>query len=337
MFEYNGVEVANSIKTIEWHADYGGFGYVDSTGCGGSGGGFPIFPFGTTEVLALMEGRVVVGFEVVQDFRMSNWGNSCNYRYQQHMQFFDDGRWRVVTSAFGKGCGTDSLYRPVVRIDVDVDGANNDTYARYDGTSYVDQTVEEYWVPYAQLGHGPHQFSAEGYNATILDDNGSGYYMEMGQGQFGDNGRGDDAFVYVTRHRASEGDTDLGVLGSCCNDDYRQGPHQYVNGESIDSTNIVLWYVPQSLTDVTPGDYYCWTVSGDPNPETYPCFSGPMFHPYAVAGDPPEADFSWSMPAVAGESVAFTNESTGTEPIDYIWDFDDGTARCDCREPNARV
>ncbi|MCB0028664.1 MAG: hypothetical protein KDE28_12195, partial [Anaerolineales bacterium] len=43
--------------------------------------------------------------------------------------------------------------------------------------------------------------------------------------------------------------------------------------------NIVLWYVSQALTDTSSGNMYCWTVTGEPTPETYPCFTGPMFSP----------------------------------------------------------
>jgi hypothetical protein len=34
-------------------------------------------------------------------------------------------------------------------------------------------------------------------------------------------------------------------------------------------------------TEVGSGKNYCWTVHGDPNPETYPCPAGPMFVPMA--------------------------------------------------------
>jgi hypothetical protein len=50
-----------------------------------------------------------------------------------------------------------------------------------------------------------------------------------------------------------------------------------VNAGAIAGENLVLWYVPQMVTDASAPDYYCWTVSGEPNPETYPCFAGPRF------------------------------------------------------------
>jgi PKD repeat protein len=319
---YDGVPVLTSVKLIQWNADYGSNGFVDSTGCGGGGGGFPIYPYGDTQVIDILDGQSTgVGFEIVQDFRMGNWGNTCNYRYEQHIQFFNDGRFRVVSGAFGKGCGTNALYRPIVRIDIGVAGDEGDAFARWDGMQWVQLVTEDYLVPYTEMGHGPHEFTPEGYNWLVSDQEGTGYYIEMSTGQFGDDGRGDDPFVYVTRHHADEGDSDLGALGLCCEDNHEQGPNNYVNSESVLDENIVLWYVPQMLTDVTPGAYHCWTISGEPNPETYPCWSGPMFSPFDQTVI---AAFVHNGPVNVGETAVFTNTSSSAFPLDYIWDFGDG-------------
>ncbi|MCB9134591.1 MAG: carboxypeptidase regulatory-like domain-containing protein [Anaerolineales bacterium] len=279
---YNGVPVMTSVKVVEQHADYGSSGYQDSTGCGGGGGGFPIYPYGDTVILDLLdENTNVIGFEVVQDFRMGSWGNSCNYRYDQRIQFFTDGRFRVVSSAYGKGCGTNATYRPVVRMDLAINGDDNDNFAYYDGTQWVDVTTETYRVPYTETGHGPHYIDENGYSWKVYDTDGTGYYIEQDVGQFL-NGRGDNPFLYPVLHHANEGDTDLPVFSSgCCNDNHMQGPHLYLNNENIVNQNIVLWYVPQAVTDAVAPDYYCWTLQGEPNPVTYPCFMGPMFHPIA--------------------------------------------------------
>jgi hypothetical protein len=270
----------------------------------GGGGGFPIYPYEETEVLDLVDSdNNVIGFEVVQDFRMGNWGGSCNYRYDQRIQFFNDGRFRVVSGAYGKGCGNNATYRPVVRIDMAVNGLENDSFATWNGEDWLPNSTE-FW----QLQAAP--YTAEGYRWKVWDAAGMGYYLEPGRGQFGDNGRGDFAYIYVTQHKANEGDTDLGVIGSCCNSDHQQGPHNYVNGESIANQNIVIWYVPQMVTDVTPGNMYCWTVTGGANPETYPCFAGPMFVPFApevpdlfgVTLHPPAA----AQSGEPGEVVSYT-------------------------------
>lgn len=325
---YNGIPVMTSVKVVEQHADYGSSGYQDSTGCGGPGGGFPIYPYGNTQILDLLDvSNNIIGFEVVQDFRMSNWGNSCNYRYDQHIQFYTDGRFRVVSSAYGKGCGTNATYRPVVRMDIAVNGDDNDNFAYYDGAQWVDVTTETYRTAYAD--HGPHFRDANGYAWKVYDADGSGYYIEQDLGQF-PNGNdiyqnpefGDNPFIYVTLHKPEEGDTDLPVFSSgCCNDNYMQGPHLYLNNENVANQNIVLWYVPQGITQPSGPNYYCWTLQGEPNPITYPCYMGPMFHP--IENTPMGASAgSISLQGRSDFSGAVVTATNGSTNIQYTANTD---------------
>ncbi len=264
---HNGVEALDSAKIVEWHVDYGSTGFTDATGCGGSG--YTILPSGETEVDSILDGADVIGFDVHQDFRMPNWGNNCNYRYQQHFQFFNDGRFRVVGAAYGRGCSMSGIYRPVVRLDLAVDGQAGDSFAAWNGVHWQARPTEGWWPQTATV-------TPEGYQWRVTDASGMGYYIEPGAGQFDDAGQGDFALIYATQHHAAEGDTDMGAIGICCNDDEHQGPDQYVNAESIAGADLVLWYVAQLRTVVAPGSYYCWTVSTS---ETYPCPAGPMFVP----------------------------------------------------------
>ncbi|MCA9951691.1 MAG: hypothetical protein KDE48_18700 [Anaerolineales bacterium] len=315
--KFGGKDVVTSMKLLEWHAHYpGNWGYVDYTGCGGGSGGFPIYPYGDTQVNDMYDDTTYIGFEVVQDFRMSNWGNSCNYRYEQHFQFFTDGRWRVATAAFGQGCGNDTTqeatYRPVIRIDIAADGAADDSIAVWNGTSWDDQTTEAWW-----LQSGP--YTTEGYRYRVLDQGGDGYYVEPGQGQFGDGGTGDNAYLYATLYKTSEGAIDMSSIGNCCTGNYQQGPEGYINSENISSKDIVLWYVPQSETittwQVNQGQadaQYCWT---DNTNNTWPCVSGPMFVPVdscvaetavaptaaiAAAANGMDVELNWSDDAANG-------------------------------------
>ncbi|MCB8944288.1 MAG: PKD domain-containing protein [Ardenticatenaceae bacterium] len=328
---YNGQLVITSAKLLEWHVDYGTTGFEDVTGCGGGGGGFPIFPYGDTQVRDLLDEKAnVVGFEVVQDFRMLQWGQNCNYRYEQHYQFWADGRFRLASAAYGRGCGTHALYRPIVRLDLAAGGDDGgDNFAYWDGHQWVAQTAETYRVPYAEAGHGPHQLTAANTAWRITDTTGAGYLLEPAIGQFADGGRGDEPLVYVTLYKPEEGDVDMGVIGDCCADTHEHGPEKFIYGttsvpqmpEPITHTNLVLWYVPQMATDGDPGSYYCWTVTGEPNPETYPCFGGPLFHPIPAE---PVADFAVQEPVVAGQTAVFYNNSTGLNPITYTWSLGDG-------------
>ncbi len=312
---YEGTIALNNAKLVEWHADYGSSGYRDSTGCGGGGGGgFPIYPYGQTQQQDLLDGSDVIGFELVQDFRMGSWGNSCNYRYEQHYQFFNDGRFRVVAGAFGKGCGTNSLYRPLLMIDVAVDGDEGDSAARWDGSAWLPLDTELRMDP-------DNAVSPEGYGWMVTDESGAGYYVEPGRGQFGDRGLGDNEFVYIVQHQPIF-NTDMGTIGDCCND-FDHGPEEYVDGQSIANQNLVIWYVAQNQTNASAPNYYCWTVRGEPNPDTYPCFMGPMFTPIAEVVAP-TASFTHNGPVALGEMATFDSTATGSEPLSYLWDFGDG-------------
>lgn len=281
---YQGYQVLTSVKLVEWHVDYGETGFRDWAGCGP---GTPLLsqiaPYGETQIRDLLDGQdQYLGFELVQDFRMSNWGANCNYRYDQRLQFFVDGRFRVVSGAYGRGCGTNAVYRPVVRINLAIGNEADDNFAYWDGNGWVHLATEDYRTPTNDdPNHGPHQTTPEGFAWRVFDQSGMGYNVEMDVGQWeGADADGDLPFVYATLHDPAEGDSDLGWIGECCNDDHVQGPDKFVNGEAIANANLVLWYVPQAVTNANSPDFHCWTVSGEPNPETYPCFMGPMFHPF---------------------------------------------------------
>ncbi|MGE0640888.1 MAG: hypothetical protein AB7G12_00890 [Thermoanaerobaculia bacterium] len=275
---FHGSLVLTRAKIVEWHDDYGASGYVFTTGCSAGGGGFTIYPYGELQVLDLPgSADGVAGFEIVGDFRMGSWGSSCNLRFDVHYQFFENGNFRIAMGAYGKGCGSGNTYRPVLRIDIAEVDAADDVIARWNGSSWVDLTTEDYFVPYAEAGHGPHAYDPGGHVARILEQSsGSGHLLEVDRGHLADPDLLDEPFLYYTRFHADEGDAELPALGTCCNNDHQQGPQGYLNGESISGEDLVIWYVPQ-LETVTTVPYSCWTVSGEPNPETYPCFGGPLF------------------------------------------------------------
>jgi hypothetical protein len=116
---FEGGAVLRSAKVVEWHSDGGASGFLLVTGCGGPGGGFPIFPYGDAQVLDLPgSADGVAGFEIVADFRMAAWGSDCAFRFEQRFQFHEDGSFRVVAGAYGRHCSTSSINRPVLRIDL---------------------------------------------------------------------------------------------------------------------------------------------------------------------------------------------------------------------------
>src|SRR5690606_34015234 len=106
---------------------------------------------------------------------------------------------------------------------------------------------ETYRTPYTEPGHGPHHFNASGNGWFVFDESGSGYFIVGDQGQY-PRSRGAEPFFYITRHQVSEGDTDMGAIGTCCQNNHIQGPQAYLNDEHVAGENIVLWYVAQMLT-----------------------------------------------------------------------------------------
>lgn len=334
---FNGQAVLHSAKLVEWHVDYNGTyhiaGFLDVTGCGGTGGFF-VYPTGETALLDLVEGADVVGFELVQDFRMEEWGEPCNYRYEQRMQFYDDGRFRIVSGAYGRGCGFFPVYRPVVRIDLALDDAEQELTGIWSGERWTLPETELILSPDETLGEAGHAVAANGAMLWQMNQEGRGFYMIPGAGQFDDGGRGDMPFVYLTRFDPAEGAADLPLFGGlCCEDDHKQGPHLFVDNQRIQHEGVVLWYVAQHQTEVSTSDptqNYCWAwfEDGDSTnpPETAPCLGGPMFVPFDGSGEMKPGFEINQTTFQFPETAVFTNTSTSTGgfPYNFHWEFGDG-------------
>ena len=279
--QYNGKQVLKNAKVLDWHVSYSsreGFGYSDAIGC-------PLFSaavviaYNGPQIEPLVQNGQAVGFSVTQDFRQPPWPTPCNYRYVQRFEFYKDGRFRVAQADFGRGCGTDGMYRPVVRIDVDANGAGNaESVAEWDGAQWQTWDKEQWRL------QDDAKFTNEGYQYRVMGKDGSGFYVEPSRGQFGDGGRGDHAFTYFSTYKPEEGEQDTVTLGSCCNKDYKQGPENFIEpAEPLNDKNVVLWFVPQIKNDGNAGSEYCWAdtrvKNGVANVEVWPCWSGPMFVP----------------------------------------------------------
>lgn len=278
---FKGKPVISNAKVVDWHVSYSNtdsFGYSDAVGCP---------EFSQAAVLATSEPRVSeildngrsIGFALEQTFNSKQWPQPCNYNYLQRYEFYDDGRFRVTGASLGRGCGNNGTYRPVTRIALY--GSEN-TVHEWDGTNW-NAWKNEQW----KLQDSRTPYTKEGYQYKIMGAAGNGYYLEPGNGQFGDGGRGDNAYVYVTRLHADidEGEKDLVSIGPCCNNDHRQGPEKFIGAqpENIEKQSLVLWYVAQLKNDDSNGSKYCWAESylenGVYKTKTYPCISGPMFVP----------------------------------------------------------
>jgi hypothetical protein len=281
---YRGKPWLKSVKTVDWHVRYSWkdrYGYSDAVGC-------PMFSQAAVvaidppEFVDLLEEGKKVGFSLIQDFRSDQWPKPCNYYYRQRFDFYNDGRFRPVSASFGRGCGDDATYRPVTRIEF----AASAHVSQWSGTKW-ERWLREDWKLAEKLSAAPS-------GATLLFSGAENAATELVVNKGGwENSRGDNPLLYVTLHPADrdEGASDLPSIGTCCNQDHRQGPEKFMQPpESIPPQNtapLVLWYVAQLQNDSKPGSEYCWAdfvlTDGVYQPKAYPCFSGPLLRPVRIS------------------------------------------------------
>ena len=273
---FNGKPILTSAKLVDWHVSYSnseGFGYSDAVGC-------PYFS--QAAVVAAVEPKVSDikdGFSLTQKYYSDGYPTPCNYSYEQRYDFYSDGRFRVVVASLGRGCGNDGTYRPVTRIAF-ADAQNN--FAEWSGNDWKNWQTEAW-----QNQKSETIYTKENFQYKIANSSNQGFYIEANRGQFGDGGRGDNAFLYVTKNfpDRDEGESDLVTIASCCNTDYKQGPEKFIEPqpEPIQNSPLVVWYVPQLKNDSEKGKEYCWAESvvenGIYKVKEYPCYSGAMFVP----------------------------------------------------------
>ncbi len=278
---YKNNLVLNNAKIVDWHVSYSntdGFGYSDAVGCP---------EFSQAAVVAVSDPRIsdivdngqVIGFALEQNFSSEQWPMPCNYNYLQRYEFYKDGRFRSAGASLGRGCGNNGTYRPVMRFSF---AGNNNSFAEWNGSAWTNWKNEQWKLQQPNPSYDQHGALYKMYTAS-----GNGFYIEPGHGQFGDGGRGDNPFLYLTKLHADkdEGENDLVTIGPCCNTDYQQGPEKFIDvtPEGTENTDLVLWYVSQMKNDDTPGKEYCWSESylenGVYKTKVYPCLAGPMFIP----------------------------------------------------------
>lgn len=278
---FNNQLIINNAKLVDWHVSYSGtdgFGYSDAVGCP---------EFSQAAVVAVKEPEIsdlvadgkTVGFVIQQMYQSEQWPRPCNYNYVQRYEFYNDGKFRIAAASLGRGCGNDGTYRPVTRI---LFAGDQNNFTEWDGSNWQTWATEQWRLQNAQTKYTP-----QGFQYKIADSTGKGFFIEPGNGQFKDGGRGDNAFVYVTKFHVDkdEGETDMVTIGPCCNTDYHQGPEKFIESspENITNSKLVVWYVAQLKNDDTKGREYCWAESylenGVYKTRAYPCMSGPMFIP----------------------------------------------------------
>jgi mono/diheme cytochrome c family protein len=244
---YKGQLIFSSAKIGQveaWYPSWPG-GYRDEIGFSAS-----VPPFGDTQVEDLGD-----SFEVRQLFtEFTNWPNCiCCYRYEEIIRFYEDGRIEFRFVSHGPGCDDLSIYRPFWRIDVDLDGPDNDSVWLWEEASWNEASTEFETYPVVE------DLSPDGYKlATFDDDIHYRWFMERTDPLGLDEG-----YLFLLQFNENEGE---GPITTGPGDTFIP-PRQWIDGDSLSGENIVLWHVPL-LNQKRGGPYWCMP---DPEPAYSPC------------------------------------------------------------------
>lgn len=246
---YNDQLVFSSAKLGQveaWYPSWPG-GYRDEIGFAAS-----VPPFGDTKIEDYGD-----SFEVSQIFtEFTHWPNCiCCYRYEEIIHFYEDGRIEFRFVSHGPGCDDLSVYRPFWRIDVDLDGPENDSVWLWEETSWNESLTEFETYPIVD------DLSPDGYKLATFDgDLHYRWFMEPTDPLGLDEG-----YLFLLQFNENEGE---GPITPGPGDTFIP-PRQWIDGDPLSGENIVLWYVPL-LKQKRGGPYWCIP---DPQPAYSPCAS----------------------------------------------------------------
>ena len=246
---YKGRSIFRSAKIGQveaWYPSWPG-GYRDEIGSSAS-----VPPHGDTVVSDLGN-----GFEVRQFFtEFDRWPNCiCCYRYEEVLKFFDDGTMEFRFVSHGPGCDDLSVYRPFWRIDIDLDGPENDDVWLWKNFEWLEQALEFEEHPVTK------QVTADGDKLATFEGD-LHYRWKMVQT---DPLERDEGYLFLLKYNDNEGD---GPIITGPGDTYIP-PRQWINGDDLSGENIVLWHVP--LLKTIKGEP--WWCMPDPDPDFSPCES----------------------------------------------------------------
>lgn len=228
---YNDSLIFSNIKITQieaWYPSWPG-GYRDEIGFSAS-----VPPFGDTIVNELDD-----GFEVRQLFtEFTRWPNCiCCYRYEEIIRFFADGSFEPRFISYGPGCDDLSIYRPFWRINIDLDGPEDDRVWLWQETEWAEVTTEQELFPFVDdLGPDGFKLATGGgdllYRWAMLPTDPLGL---------------DEARFFILKENEMEGEQPLSPGPG----DTFQPPRQWLNDEPVFGENIVFWYVPLLKTKKT--------------------------------------------------------------------------------------
>ncbi len=253
---YKGKLVLKSAKLVDWHVNYpfgNGYGFSDAMGCPMYSSA-AVVAFNKPE-LRILEEKEIPGFQLIQDFRSPVWPLSCNYRYQNLFEFYEDGTFRVTGVNMGLGCGVGANYKPVFRCDL---------FGDENGVEHVEKWQSGKWETLSQEGwsYHPSEWLRDSLGAIykIGATDGQGYRVIPLNRWGKDRSRVDFSYSYVCSYHKEkeEGQSNMSTIGTHDAKNHKHGPDKFVNGELLSGGDVVLWYVPQMSNDSTEGSKYCW-------------------------------------------------------------------------------
>ncbi len=227
-----------------WYPSWPG-GYRDEIGFAAS-----VPPYGDTQITDLGD-----SFQVSQLFtEFTYWPNCiCCYRYEEIIRFYADGSFEPRFISHGPGCDDLSIYRPFWRIDLDLNGPENDSVWVWQENQWVEATTEMEIYPFVD------DLSPEGNKvATIDGDVSYRWHMERTDPLGLDSMR-----FFILQKKEGEGDGPI-VTGP---GDTFQPPRQWIDGDPVSGGDVVFWYVPLLKTK-KGGPWWC---APDPEPDFSPC------------------------------------------------------------------
>ncbi|HEX6387488.1 MAG TPA: hypothetical protein VF177_22700 [Anaerolineae bacterium] len=291
---YDGTPIFSSAKIgqIEaWYPSWPG-GYRDEIGFNAS-----VPPFGATEINDLGD-----GFEVRQLFtEFTRWPNCiCCYRYEEIIRFYADGTLAFHFVSHGPGCDDLSVYRPFWRINLALDGPENDQVWVWQDNQWVEARREQ------EIGAFVENLSPDGYKVATLDGEVSYRWRMAPTDPLGL----DEALFFVLQYDEMEGE---GPVATGPGDTY-QPPRQWIDGDAASGQDVVVWFVPLLKTK-KGGPWWCMP---DPEPGINQCEAILRLEPAGELRQPTTAELAQATPTtVPSPTSAATPEPTSTpRPIE---------------------
>jgi len=251
---FRGRPVLASAKVVDWHVGYKGagderVGFSDAVGC-------PVFSAAAIIPYALptLADAPGGGFVLAITFRSPNWPQPCNYQYTFTATFGQDGTLSVEAGNEGRGCGTEGVYHPILRLEPPP-------------ADSLERTAEGAKAPLTTEGW---EEWPGGSDRALTLATGAGPLRLAPMWRDAER-----AFVYWSAAKPAEGQGDLPSIGTCCRLDAQQGPEAFVEPAEPLGRAPVLWYVVQIRNAERAR---CWAdteiVGGVLVPRVWPCGSG---------------------------------------------------------------